>query len=321
MKKFLSMVAVVFALGVAGGFTSAAQAGGGCAVSCGADKVAKSCDATEQVAMVKGGAAQASDCAVSCGADKVSKSDCSAKSCDAAEQVAMVKGGAAQTSDCAASCGADKVAKSDCAAKCGEKCEKAEQVAMAKGGAAEGVAQGYALGKQVPNFTLNDIHGKSHSLSDYRGKVVPIIFWNHRCPWVVEMDDRLADFTDRYADKDVVVLTVDAGINNSVEDIKEYGKEFPFHLLVNRDSELARNFDAKFTPEVFLLDREGVVVYHGAFDNSRAGSDADGTRVSYMEDAVKAIIENRDIDVVQTRAFGCTIKFAPKAEAASAGTY
>lgn len=324
MKKFLPVVAVVFALAFAGALTSAAHAWGGCAVACGADKVAKSCDATEQVAMAKGGAAQASDCAVSCGADKVAKADCATKcadKCDKAEQVAMAKGGAAQTSDCAVSCGADKVAKSDCSDKCADKCEKAEQVAMAKGGAAEGLPQGYALGKQVPSFTLEDIHGNSHSLSDYRGKIVPLIFWNHRCPWVVEMDDRLADFTERYADKDVVVLTIDAGINNSIDSIKEYGQDYPFHLLINRDSSLARKFDAKFTPEVFLLDREGVVVYHGAFDNSRAGSDEEGTRMSYMEDAVKALLENRDIDVVQTRAFGCTIKFAPEAEPAAAGAY
>lgn len=363
MKKFLAVVAVVFSLGLAGGLTTAAQAGGGCAAfSCGSDKVASSCGGAaeqvamvkggaaatsdcavacddvmkaakvagcpaaagcdvkaEQVAMVKGGAAATSDCAASCGADKVAKADCTdkcAEKCEKAEQVAMVKGGAAAASDCAASCGADKVAA--CAEKCGDKCEKAEQVAMAKGGAAEG-NYGYTLGKKVPNFAYEDIHGKKHSLSDYNGKIVALIFWNHRCPWVIEMDDRLADFTKRYQE-DVVVLTIDAGINNSVEDIKTYGQEFPFHLLINRDSDLARKFDAKFTPEVFLLDREGVIVYTGAFDNSRAGS-AEGARRSYMEDAVKAILAGNPIDVVQTRAFGCTIKFAPKAEAASATTY
>ena len=224
--------------------------------------------------------------------------------------------GASGSCGASASCG-DKVAsacegekKSDCAAACAASCG-GEQVAMAKGGADNTTVEGYGLGKKVPNFSLEDIHGNTHTLNQYEGKITALIFWNQACPFVVEMHDRLNTFTDKYKDKDVVVLAIDAGINNSVEDIKKYGADRPFHILLNRDSELARKFDAKFTPEVFLLNTEGVVVYHGAFDNGRAGA-GEGARRTYMEDAVTALLEGRAIDVNQTRAFGCTIKFAPQ---------
>lgn len=275
MKKMLSALSAVATLGFAGALYSTAFAGPTCCpVTGAANKDAGTCPATEAAKKDAG-------CCPETQAIQARLTDKADFACSAAG-------------------GCDTLTAS------------AESVDMAKGGAAEGgVERGYGLNKMVPDFSLEDIHGNTHTLSEYRGKIVSLIFWNQRCPWVVEMDDRLADFTERYQDE-VVVLAIDAGINNSVEDIKEYGKGFPFHLLLNRDSNLARKFDAKFTPEVFLLDKEGVVVYHGAFDNSRSGSDEDGTRRSYMEDAVKDVLAGNTPDVVQTRAFGCTIKFAPE---------
>lgn len=227
----------------------------------------------------------------------------------------------AQAGDCASSCGGEKVAKAECGEKkegCGEQsacadktaCASGEKVAMAKGGAADAsVVVGYGLDQKVPNFTLTDTNGKVHNLTDYAGKPVVIVFWNQNCPFVVEMQDRFAEFTKTYTEKGVAVLAIDAGVNNSEAELKTYAATRPFPLLVDRSSKIAVDFAATRTPEVFLLNKDGVVVYTGAFDNGQQGKEP-GTRKTYLEDAVKAVLAGGTPEVRQTKAFGCTIKFA-----------
>lgn len=215
-----------------------------------------------------------------------------------------------------------------CAGGCGTLSADAARGEMAQGGAdATTVPVGYGLGYKTPNFTLSDTTGKEHSLADYEGKIVVLTFYNQSCPYVVEMWDRMDDFAERYEGTDVVFLAVDPGVENTEEQITAHAEERSFPILLNRTSELAMEFEATRTPEVFLHDRDGVVVYHGMFDNGRQGA-AEGARRSYAEDAVKALLEDREIAVTETRAFGCTIKWHPdtraemerrRSEAAEAG--
>lgn len=213
---------------------------------------------------------------------------------------------AAAGGSCASACSADKVANA-----------QAEQLGIAKGGAAEDAVKGYGLDKQVPDFKLNDANGKTVSLSDYSGKPVVLVFYNQACPFVVEVKDRLNEFTKTYSEKGVGVLAIDAGINNSEEDLKKEAASVTFPILVNRDSDLAKKFNAKRTPEVFILDKSHKVVYTGAFDNGEQGAAA-GARKSYAADAVEAILKGASPEVTQTKAFGCSIKFA-KAEGKAKG--
>ena len=206
--------------------------------------------------------------------------------------------------------GAADAAKS-CESACGDKVACAETVAMAKGGAADSTTpMGYGLDQKVPNFTLTDTNGKSHNLTDFAGKPVALVFYNQACPFVIEMWDRMDTFTKTYGEKGVQVLAIDAGVNNNEADIKTHAEKRAFPILVNRESDLAVKFGATHTPEVFLLNQQGVVVYHGAFDNGQRGS-AEGARQSYLADAANAVLAGNTPDVRQTKAFGCSIKFAP----------
>lgn len=227
---------------------------------------------------------------------------CSAakSACTAAEKAACT---AAEKAACDAGAKSKEVSDAGCAKACSSTC-----TASAKGADEDMIKAGYGLGERVPSFSLNDTTGKTHTLSDYKGKVTMIVFYNQGCPYVVEMWDRLSDFTTKYADKDVVVLALDAGDSNSAEAIAEHAKDRKFPILVDRTSNSARNFSATRTPEVFLLNRDGVVSYHGAFDNGARGAE-EGTRRTYAADAVDALLRNEEPLVNQTKAFGCTIKF------------
>lgn len=215
---------------------------------------------------------------------------------------------AAADSGCGSKGGENVAMGADKAASCAMVCSsEAEKVAMAKGGAADATTtSGYALGNKVPDFTLEDTAGKKHNLSDFKDQVVVVVFYNQTCPYVVDVNPRLAAFTNEYKDKGVKVLAVDAGISNSVEDIKAHADKQPYSVLLNRDSSLARSFGATRTPEVYLIDKTGTLVYTGMFDS---GSQGDSIKTP-TKDAVDAILAGKEVTVQKTKAFGCTIKFA-----------
>lgn len=204
-------------------------------------------------------------------------------------------------------------------------CSSAEKVAacadngaavdMDKGGAAkENVAEGYKLGQKVPNFTLKDSEGKDHSLADLnKDKIVAVIFFNQSCPFVQEMESRINAFAKDYAAKGVNVVAIDAGVNNKPEDIAKKAKTLNFPILLNPDSDLAQKFGATRTPEVFLLDKNGVVQYHGMFDNGEKGAEAN-SRKTPAQDATDALLAGKEVAVKETDAFGCTIKFKKVAD-------
>lgn len=233
----------------------------------------------------------------------------------------LIMSGLATTSaiageNCETACSSSKKMKAEKVAMssdCASKCSKDASYDVAKGGEGDKVPAGYEVGQRVPDFTLADTTGTKHSLSDFDGKVKVLVFYNQACPYVVEVEDRLNDFTKNYSDKDVVTLAIDAGINNNPESISSHAEDKAYPILVDRTSNSARKFNASRTPEVFVLDRDGVVQYHGAFDNGKAGAD---NRRPYAEDAVKAVLSGEEPMVQNTKAFGCSIKFNPETDGA-----
>lgn len=201
---------------------------------------------------------------------------------------------------------AKKSAKMDCATcKDGKPCAKCAAGKSMKKVAAAGV------GAAVASFSLSDSAGKQYSLSDYGKKVKVVVFYNQNCPYVVESYKRMDEFAKSYADKGVAFLAIDAGTNNSVEDIATHQKSVSFPVLVNENSNLAKKFGASRTPEVYVLDKDNKLVYTGMFDSGQ-DVDADGNRKTPAKDAVDAVLAGEDVEVTKTKAFGCGIKFKKK---------
>jgi peroxiredoxin len=171
---------------------------------------------------------------------------------------------------------------------------------------------GYEIGDKVEGFTLKDTAGAEHSLADLQGKVVMLVFYNQNCPYVVEAHERIGAFAKEYKEKGVEVIAIDPSYNNPLADVAEHQKSVPYTILVNNDSSVARRFNASRTPEVYLLDKEGKLVYTGKFDSGKE-LDANGNRETPAKDAVDAVLTGQEVPVKKTKAFGCTIKFNPTA--------
>lgn len=83
-----------------------------------------------------------------------------------------------------------------------------------------------------------------------------------------------------------------------------------FPYVVDASSDVARAFGATRTPEAFLFDREGRLVYHGAIDDN--AKQPDQVKARYLEEAVNAVVDGKEIAVQETKALGCSIKFRAK---------
>lgn len=165
-----------------------------------------------------------------------------------------------------------------------------------------------AIGDPVPGFTLKDLDGNEHKLSDYKGKIVVLDFVSHGCPWSLAHDKSMPALADRYKDKDVVVLGIDSDKTHTPEDVKKYASEngVSYTILKDEGNTFADAVNAKQTPEIFIVDAEGNLAYHGAYDN-RKSPEQDGD-VNYVADALDAMIADEPIELAQTKAWGCGIK-------------
>jgi len=177
-------------------------------------------------------------------------------------------------------------------------------------------ATAYDVGSKVEDFSLtNAATGENASLASLKGeKGVVLVFYNQECPFVQEVHQRISDFHKAYKDKGLPVVAIDAGDNNSAEAVKSHTAQVSFPILLNPDSKIASRFGATRTPEVFLINAEGTIVYHGAFDNGKLQGE-NATRQMFVQTAADSLLDGKVIEAKSTKAFGCTLKYAKGAKA------
>ena len=162
-------------------------------------------------------------------------------------------------------------------------------------------------GQPGPDFTLNDLNGQAHRLTDTRGRITVLVFWSAECPWSTRADLSLSRMRTEWGDA-VVVLPVAANANETLKEKESAAKERGISpLLLDSDQKVASAYGATITPEVFVVDAEGKLRYQGAFDDANFRQ-PEPTR-NYLFEAVEALLagENPVPDVIP--AYGCTIVF------------
>ena len=173
------------------------------------------------------------------------------------------------------------------------------------------------LGTDLPAFSLPDAVGggtvSSESLTTDQPTVVMFIC-NH-CPFVKHIRQGLADFGEEYRTKDVTILAIssndaDAYPDDSPEKMKEEAAEagYTFPYLYDESQEVAKAFTAACTPDFFVFDRFGKLVYRGQFDDSRPGSGVPVTG-NDLRNAVTSILAGSPAPPDQKPSLGCNIKW------------
>lgn len=177
--------------------------------------------------------------------------------------------------------------------------------------------KGLKIGDSLPmaEVKMKNIDGRELSIKDVAGeKGTLVMFSCNSCPWVKAWEDRIAEIGNTYQKKGIGVIVINPNdpsknAEDSFEEMKKRAKKrgFEFPYVVDATSDLARAFGATRTPEAFLFDTKGKLVYHGAIDDNARHPDQ--VKATYLKDALDALIAGKEIPLAETKALGCTIKF------------
>jgi len=172
---------------------------------------------------------------------------------------------------------------------------------------------GVELGKKVEDFKLKDYNGKDHALSDYKDrKAVVLMFIATRCPVSNAYNERMAELDADYRGKGVQFIGINSNKQEPAEEVAKHAKEhgFKFPVLKDPDNVIADRFGAQVTPEIYVLDSEGVLRYHGYIDDDQHQKKEKPSQD--LRAALDALLSGEPVHVERTKAFGCTIKRVTK---------
>jgi len=169
----------------------------------------------------------------------------------------------------------------------------------------------------APDFSLPDLDGNTVSLSSLRGKVVVLEWFNPGCPFVryAHSDGPLRDLAARHMASGVVWLAINSGargkqghgLDINREWRAKWNMEYP--VLLDDKGEVGRAYGATNTPHMFVIDPRGALVYRGALDNAPLGKVPAEGHTIYLNDALAAVAAGRPVDVAETKAYGCSVKY------------
>ncbi len=159
----------------------------------------------------------------------------------------------------------------------------------------------------APDFTLNDLNGAPHTLSEQRGHVVVLNFWSAECPWSRRGDAILTYKLPAWSGRGVRVWGIASNASESEQDIRVEAadRRTPYPILLDNGNVVADLYGAIATPHFYVLDAAGIVRYTGALDD--ATFRAREPKTFYLDNAVTAVLEGRAPEPAETPAYGCAV--------------
>lgn len=192
---------------------------------------------------------------------------------------------------------------------------------MGAGNATESVeaAAKLSIGDKAPDFTLVDLNGEEHTLSDYTaaGNTVVLEWFSPSCPFVIkhyrEDTGTMNKIAADHAENNVVWLRINSGHTKhssadkalNIKTASEWNIETP--ILMDGTGEVGKSYGAKRTPDMYIIGADGTLLYHGAIDN-RSDAAAPG-KVNYVANALEEINAGKKVSKPETKPYGCSVKY------------
>jgi len=174
-----------------------------------------------------------------------------------------------------------------------------------------------AIGSPMPSadVKMKNVDGKEFTLAELAGKKgTLVVFSCNACPWAKKWESRITTLGNGFAKKGVGVVVInsnDPGVNPEdrydvmVTRSQKLKMKFPY--VVDATSDVARAFGATRTPEAFLFDADGKLVYHGTIDDN--ANDPKQVKERYLEAALTSVSSGKPVATAETKSMGCGIKF------------
>lgn len=180
--------------------------------------------------------------------------------------------------------------------------------------------KGVATGNQAPEFSATDANGGSKALKDYKGKIVVLEWFNHGCPFVKKHynSGNMQRLQKEFTDKGVIWLTINSSAEGkqghvtpeeAVALMKEKGGASTAFLL-DPKGDVGRLYGARTTPHMFVIDKEGKVVYQGAIDDDNSTDpDSIPQAKNYVREVIGELLSGKAVSVASTEPYGCAVKY------------
>lgn len=177
------------------------------------------------------------------------------------------------------------------------------------------------IGKPAPEFMANDTKGDHVMLSTLKGKTVVLEWTNHECPFVkkhYESGNMQSVQDTATKDGDVVWVSIVSSAKGKeghvtaveADKIVADQKAHPTHVLLDESGAIGQLYGAKTTPHMFVIDKDGVLVYKGAIDD-KAGFDKEDlkTAKNYVLAALESLKAGKPVEPAETKPYGCGVKY------------
>ena len=177
------------------------------------------------------------------------------------------------------------------------------------------------VGEQAPAFTLESTSGTTYTLAELRGKFVVMEWLNFDCPYTRKHYEsgNMPHLQAKYAGDEVVWLSISSSApgkpGHYPPDVmnarnEQYGGE-QTAILMDPAGEVGRAYGARTTPHMFVIDRQGTVIYMGGIDDRPTAdtSDIKGA-TNHVDAALQAALHGKEVEVETAPPYGCHIPYA-----------
>ncbi len=182
-------------------------------------------------------------------------------------------------------------------------------------------AQAQRVGEPAPDFQATDSNGHTQKLSAYRGKFVVLEWHNNGCPYTRKHYEsgNMERLQKQWTDRGVIWFTVISsapGLQGymTASQENEYMKRMnavPTAALLDPEGNLGRQYAAKTTPHMFVINPSGVLIYDGAIDSKATTDQSDiASATNYVSQALEEAMAGKPVSTPTSRPYGCSVKYA-----------
>ncbi len=174
------------------------------------------------------------------------------------------------------------------------------------------------LGQKMPAFSCNSPTGESHSSTTLMGaKGLLIVFTCNHCPYAIAIWQRLIKLAQEAAPLGIHTVAINPNIHPNypddqpekmIEKIDEWGISFPY--LVDENQSIAKAYQAQCTPDLYLLNRNEELVYHGRLDDN--WKNPKDVKQQELRTAILSLSQGLPVSTIQHPSMGCSIKWLKK---------
>ena len=176
---------------------------------------------------------------------------------------------------------------------------------------------GYKPGDIATDFSLKNVDNKKVSLKDFKdAKGFIVVFTCNHCPYAQAYEDRIIALDKKYKKLGYPVVAINPNNPEKQKDdsfakMQERAREkkFAFPYLLDEGQKIYPQYGATKTPHIYILQKTAKgnqVKYIGAIDDNY--EDEAAVKQKYAENALDALLKNKEVTVKETKAIGCSIK-------------